>query len=144
MPVDFIPAVQGAANVEAQSGWRVIQPWVALAAVQLTDPNGLWPATIDNTRHLKCYGLQIEAADGPRWWVYEGDVYDSIYLPDGPFTKEDLGGPHPDWWLAFGFHRRDGSMPEVSAKGNISVRARVRFAFLADAAITLGADFTYV
>lgn len=143
MPVDFIPAMQVAANVEAQSGWRVIQTRVALASCRLTASGNAWPNAIDNTRHIKCYGLQIDAEDGPRWWLYEGDPWDSIYLPDGVSTKDDLGGPHEDWWLPFGLRGKDGTMPRILVSGSIPVRARLRLAILADAPITLGAEFNY-
>lgn len=118
-----IPAVAITANVLMVSPSASVVGNATRAAIQLTDPNSLWPATPDPTRHIIRWGLQ-QSLDGVLWdW--------------GPVYQADVGG------LPFGARDRSGGMPALLVeRSDIPANVQLRLAILTDADITLGATLT--
>jgi hypothetical protein len=123
------------ANVVAHTPVGVRPPVrVQSAEIQLTDPTSSWPASVDVTRHVLIWGLQISAdstdgTDGTWAWgpVWQGSLTDSTQ------------------WLAFGSRDRHGGLPALGWKSSNSpfqAGAWVRLAIQTDAAVNLGASVT--
>lgn len=141
MPTLNIPARQLVANEEGATASRSITSRIKSARVQLIDPGGQWPATPDNTRHLKVWGLQIDRGDGVGWlwWLFQGDPHDSAFLVNGETVKRVANSA---LWLPFGSRQRDGTLPDLMVGGTNFVGEignDVRLAAISDADVQLGA-----
>lgn len=138
-----IPPAPIAANVEAQSAASTLPNEIGALRAQLVDPSNQWPTTVDNTRHLKCWGIQINrGALGWRWWLFSGCTSDSPVLEDGATGPAPLDTVK---YLAFGTRNRNGSMPSIditySSVGE-SAGQQIRLAILSSVAVSLGAGIT--
>lgn len=145
-----LAAVPITANVQRDLAWVVIPPIVQEAEVQMTDPTGdQWPLTIDTTRHMKCWGLQIDVPGDPRWWLFEGDANSTTYMKyatdaDDKVIAVPIGDPDPTLWLPFGARVKGVAMPRVRFEGSARAAMRIRVSFLSDADVTLGATITTI
>lgn len=137
-----LPAVPLLANVEFDSPGQSVGGAIASSAqVTMTDPNGLWPASPDNTRHVKVWGIQINRNDGKGWlwWLFSGDPTTSAVPVNGGYA----GPTGSAIWLPFGLRLKNGGMPMIRVDSSGIIEAagsQLRLAILTDAPITLGAS----
>lgn len=97
-------------------------------AVVLLDPDGEWGSVVDDTKHIKIWGVQVDRGDGAGfgWWVFQGHPTDTSL------------------WLARGSRSRSGGMPSLGNGDDLGGIAgcTVRLAVETDFAVHLGADIT--
>lgn len=98
MPQFSIPGVQISVNVQRNSPGVTPGANFHAATIILTNPNGDWPATVDNTRHIVVWGLQRSDNGGASWdW---GPVHQREPLPGLPFGSRDKSGGMPAMGIA--------------------------------------------
>ena len=143
MPTFTIPAAAITADTELASAAQTVNQPIRSGEVRMTDPGGQWPAATDATRHVQCWGIQIDrGAQGWRWWAFAGNTHNSPELNDG---AADPMPDNPAQWLPFGARNKDGSLPFVRLSSSQVIEAtgqRLRLAILTDANVTLGATIT--
>lgn len=122
-----IPSTLIQANTLVTSGQTTVAGTINQATVTLVDTNNQWGATIDTTRHLKQWGIQLDRGDGAGfvWWLFQGHPTDQAL------------------WLPFGSRDRTGGMPALALSSGAILEAagaQVRLAILTDAQVRLGAS----
>lgn len=132
------------ANTERVSPGQTVPSALQALRIALVDTNNQWGSVLDNTRHVKVWGIQLSRDGGSTWvwWLFSGDPATSPTPVDGEPAPR---AANPDIWIPFGFRDKQGNMPWISVEYSEikeTTGARVRLAILTDAQVRLGAQIT--